>query len=178
MDLPRPWGHAWAGRLVEHVIDSQALTGNPLGDPHRRPVLVYLPPGYDVDGARRYPSVYVLQGLTGQVDMWRNRHAFAPTTPEAIDAAFAAGDAPHAIVVFVDAWTSLGGSQFLDSSGTGRYHTYLCEEVLPFVDATYRTLAAAEHRGVAGHSSGGYGAMVSAMLRPDLFGGLATHAGD
>jgi S-formylglutathione hydrolase FrmB len=46
------------------------------------------------------------------------------------------------------------------------------------VDARYRTVAAAEHRGIAGKSSGGYGAMVTPMLRPDLFGGLATHAGD
>jgi S-formylglutathione hydrolase FrmB len=80
--------------------------------------------------------------------------------------------------VFVDAWSSLGGSQFLDSPATGRYHTYLCEEVVPFVDRRYRTLDAAAHRGIAGKSSGGYGAMVTPMLRPDLFGGLATHAGD
>jgi S-formylglutathione hydrolase FrmB len=46
------------------------------------------------------------------------------------------------------------------------------------VDERYRTLAAPEHRGIAGKSSGGYGAMVTPMLRPDLFGGLATHAGD
>ena len=38
--------------------------------------------------------------------------------------------------------------------------------------------ADAEHRGIQGKSSGGYGAMVTPMLRPELFGGLATHAGD
>src|SRR5205823_15124714 len=77
-----------------------------------------------------------------------------------------------------DCWTSYGGSQFLDSPGTGRYHTYLCDEVVPWVDANYRTLPAREHRGISGKSSGGYGAMVTPMLRPDLFGGVATHAGD
>ena len=46
-DLPPPWGHAWKGRLDELTIDSQALTGNPLGDPHARPLYVYTPPGYD-----------------------------------------------------------------------------------------------------------------------------------
>ena len=46
------------------------------------------------------------------------------------------------------------------------------------MDARYRTLASPAHRGIAGKSSGGYGAMVTPMLRPDLFGGLATHAGD
>ena len=177
-DLQPPWGHPWAGRLDELVIDSQALTGNPLGDPHRRPLYVYTPPGYDDDDRRRYPTVYLLQGLTGQVDMWRSRKAFSRTTPEAIDAWFTADGAAPAIVVFVDAWTSLGGAQFIDSAATGRYHTYLCDELVPFVDARYRTLAHAAHRGVAGKSSGGYGAMVTPMLRPDLFGGLVTHAGD
>ncbi len=178
MDLPPPWGHRWAGRLDELAIDSQALTANPLGDPHQRPVHIYTPPGYDESTNRRYPSVYLLQGLTGQLDMWHNRKAFAPTPPEALDDWFAANAASPAIVVFVDAWTSLGGSQFLDSPATGRYHTYLCDEVVAFVDARYRTLAGAAHRGIAGKSSGGYGAMVTPMLRPDLFGGLVTHAGD
>ena len=178
MDLPSPWGHRWAGQLDELVMDSEALTANPLGDPPRRPVHVYTPPGYDESSDRRYPSVYLLQGLTGQLDMWRNRKAFQPTPPEAIDAWFAAEGASPAIVAFVDAWTSLGGSQFLDSPATGRYHSYLCDEVVAFVDAHYRTLPAPAHRGVSGKSSGGYGAMVTPMLRPDLFGGLATHAGD
>jgi S-formylglutathione hydrolase FrmB len=172
-----PWALPMGGRLEERVIDSEALTANPLGDPHVRPLLVQLPPGYDDDPSRRYPVVYQLQGLTGQVDMWRNRKAFWPTVPERVDAAWTAGATP-AIVAYVDAWTRLGGSQFVDSPGTGRYHTYLCEEVVPFVDAQYRTLAAREHRGVAGKSSGGYGAMITPLLRPDLFAGLATHAGD
>jgi hypothetical protein len=82
------------------------------------------------------------------------------------------------VVVWVDCWTSLGGSQFLDSPGTGNYLTYLCDEIVPFVDEHYRTIADREHRGIQGKSSGGYGAMVAPMLRPDVWGGLATHAGD
>ena len=80
--------------------------------------------------------------------------------------------------MFIDCWTSLGGSQFVDSPATGRYQSYLCDEVVPWVDARYRTLAKREHRGIAGKSSGGYGAMVVPMQRPDVFSGLATHAGD
>jgi S-formylglutathione hydrolase FrmB len=178
MQLQPPWGHDWAGRLDHHVIDSEALTGNPLGDPHERPLYVYTPPGYDDEADRRYPSVYLIQGMTGQVDMWGNRSFNAPTVLESVDAWFATPGAQPAIVVYVDAWTSYGGSQFLDSPGTGSYHTYLCDEVVPFVDERYRTLPGAAHRGIAGKSSGGYGAMVTPMLRPDLFGGLATHAGD
>lgn len=173
-----PWSHAFAGRLEELTIDSALLADNPLGDPATRPLWVYLPPGYDDGPARRYPSVYMIQGFTGQLDMWRNRAPLRKNFPELADDLFARGEAPPCIVIYVDCWTSLGGSQFLDSPGTGKYHSYLCDEVVPFVDARYRTLPTAKHRGIAGKSSGGYGAMITPMLRPDLFGGLATHAGD
>jgi hypothetical protein len=173
-----PWSFEPVGRFEETTFESDALRENPLGDPHVRPLWVYLPPGYDDEPDRRYASIYMIQGLTGQLDMWRNRTAFRRNFPELADDLFAAGDAPPCILVWVDCWTSLGGSQFLDSPGTGRYHTYLCDEIVPWVDGRYRTIAAPESRGIAGKSSGGYGAMVTPMLRPDLFGGLATHAGD
>ncbi|HET7028065.1 MAG TPA: alpha/beta hydrolase-fold protein [Candidatus Limnocylindrales bacterium] len=148
-------------------------------DPSDRPVWVYLPPAYDRESDRRFSSIYLIQGMTGQLDMWRNRSAFRPNVLELIDELFASDDAPPpAIIVFVDCWTSYGGSQFLDSPGTGRYHTYLCDEVVPWVDAAYRTVADRDHRAIAGKSSGGYGAMVTPMLRPDLFAALSTHAGD
>ena len=173
-----PWGAPLAGRLVTTSFTSTVLAGNPLGDPATRPLSVYLPPGYDEAPDRRYPSVYVLQGYSGAVLGWSNRVHNRHTFVENADALFQRGDAPPAIVVMVDAWTSYGGSQFVDSPGTGRYQTYICEEILPWVDATYRTLAAPRHRGVVGKSSGGFGAMIFGMLRPDLFGGFATHAGD
>jgi hypothetical protein len=173
-----PWSYPTRGRFEEHVVESERLKGNRLGDPHSRPLWVYLPPGYDAAASARFPSVYAIQGLTGQLDMWRNRSPFRKNFPELVDDLFADGGAPPCIVVFADCWTSLGGSQFLDSPGTGRYMSYLCDEVVPFVDARYRTLASRDHRGIAGKSSGGYGAMVVPMLRPDVFSGLATHAGD
>jgi Putative esterase len=173
-----PWSHRFAGHFDEHAFESSVLRDNPLGDPHVRPLWVYLPPGYDDEPDRRYPSIYVIQGLTGQLDMWRNRSAFRKTFPELADELFTSAESSPCLLVFVDAWTSLGGSQFIDSPGTGRYHTYLCDELVPFVDSRYRTLTEAGHRGIAGKSSGGYGAMVNPMLRPDVFGGLATHAGD
>ena len=171
------WQASYAGRLDEHVFTSEALRDNPLGDPADRPLYVYVPPGYD-DGDRRYPSIYVIQGYTGAAPMWWNTTAYRKQFPVTADEVFATGTAPPAIVVYVDAWTAYGGSQFVDSPGTGRYHTYLCDEIVPWVDAHYRTLASSAHRGIMGKSSGGFGAMITPMLRPDLFGGLATHAGD
>ena len=111
--------------------------------------------------------------MFGQARAWFNVSPFAKNVPQTIDEL-----APEAVVVLVDGFTSVGGAQWIDSPATGRYGTYLCDEVVPFVDARFRTAAAREHRGVAGKSSGGFGAMVWGMLRPDLFGGFATHAGD
>ena len=173
-----PWSFDVRGRFEEHMLTSEALRGNPLVDPYERPLWVYVPPGYGDDPDARFPAVYAIQGLTGQLDMWRNRSPFRRNFPELADDLFARGEAPPVVVVWVDCWTSLGGSQFLDSPGTGNYLTYLCDEVVPFVDDRYRTIADREHRGIQGKSSGGYGAMVVPMLRPDLWGGLATHAGD
>jgi S-formylglutathione hydrolase FrmB len=170
-----PWERALRGALDRLVVESALLRDNPLGDPFVRPLYVYRSPGV---GRRPVPAVYVLQGYGGQVDQWLARKPFEPTTIERLDAMFAAGGCPDAIVVFVDAWTSLGGSQFLNSTGTGRYMDYVCDEVVPFIDGRYPTLAGREHRGVAGHSSGGYGAMACSMLRPDVFGAFASHAGD
>jgi hypothetical protein len=173
-----PWDADLAGSLDRLTISSDLLRGNPLGDPHERPLWVYTPPGYDPAGSDRYPAVYVIQGYTGHLTMWANRAPFRRPFTETADQVFAEEGAPPCVVVYVDAWTSYGGSQFVDSTGTGRYHSYLCDEVVPFVDAHYRTIQAPESRAISGKSSGGFGAMITPMLRPDLFGALATHAGD
>jgi S-formylglutathione hydrolase FrmB len=173
-----PWERPLAGTLEKLVVESELLAGNPLGDPQQRPLYVYLPPGVELDHPRPLPTVYVIQGYTGQLDMWANRTAFEPTMFERLDAMFAEGECPDAVIVFVDAWTSYGGSQFVDSTSTGPYQSYLCDEVVPFVDGRYPTAADRERRGIAGKSSGGYGAMVVPMMRPDVFSALASHAGD
>ena len=91
---------------------SESLRGNPLGDPHVRPLWVYVPPAYEAEPERRFPCLYLIQGMTGQLDMWRNRSAFRPTVLELVDRLFAEEGCPPALVVFADAWTSLGGAQF------------------------------------------------------------------
>src|SRR5918996_843067 len=108
----KPWHVDPKGRFERHTVTSRALEGNPLGDPHERPLWVYTPPSYGDDPDARYPAVYVIQGLTGQLDMWRTRPPFRRTFPGLADALFPHEDAPPVIVVWVDCWTSLGGSQF------------------------------------------------------------------
>lgn len=176
-----PWGRALHGALDTLVVESELLAGNPLGDPARRPLYVYRSPGVVAGSALDVASVYMLQGFTGQVDQWLARSTFDPTTIERIDALYdpaADGPCPEAVIVFLDAWTSIGGSQFLNSPATGRYLDYVCDEIVPFVDSHYPTAATPGRRAVTGHSSGGYGAMVLPMLRPDVFGALLSSAGD
>jgi len=171
-----PWDERpLRGRLDRLTVESDLLAGNPLRDSPMRPLWVYLPPGLGDEPA---PSVYVIQGYTGQLGGWLRRDPWEPTFLERLDGLFADDGCRPAVVALVDAWTSLGGSQFLNSSSTGPYMDYLCEEVVPFVDGRYPTLASRHHRGLTGKSSGGYGAMVVSMERPDVFGAFASHAGD
>ena len=109
-----PWSIDLAGRFEEVTFTSELLKGNRLGDPFERPLWIYLPPGYDTESTKRYPTVYMIQGFTGQLDMWRNRTPWRKNFPELADELFAKGEAPPCIVVWVDCWTSLGGSQFVD----------------------------------------------------------------
>ncbi len=160
-------------------MDSAALRDNPLGDPARRTLIAWLPPSYDDDAQRRYPVIYVLPGYGSAVEGWLDRELFQPTIFERLDALYSRHDAPpECIVVYLDGATSYGGSQFVNSPATGRYEDYVCDDVVAHVDATYRTLPAAQHRGLSGHSSGGIGALVLAMRRPDVFSACASHAGD
>src|SRR5688500_5237291 len=58
------------GTLVRDTVRSEALRGNPLGDPADRAVAVYLPPSYAASPERSYPVVYLLHGFDGGPDQW------------------------------------------------------------------------------------------------------------
>jgi len=167
-----------SSRIEQLTIDSNALRGNPLGDPHRRTVAVYLPPGHDDLPLRGFPAIYLLSshGSTGpSLTHWRPWEA---TIHEQIDALIASGAMRPAIVVLPDMWTRFGGSQYVNSAGMGRYEDFLIEEVVPLIDRSYRTLPDRDHRGLVGRSSGGFGAITQALRHPEVFGAFACHSGD
>jgi enterochelin esterase family protein len=165
-----------SGKVVVEEFDSKALRGNPLGDPASRPIPVYLPPGYDANGGRRYPVIYWLHGFTGTGLAGINYNPWVPSLPEAMDRVIAGG-APPAILVMADGYTKYGGSQYINSSANGNYED-ATKELVGFIDGRFRTLAAPGHRGLDGKSSGGYGALVLAMRNPQVFGAVASHSGD
>jgi S-formylglutathione hydrolase FrmB len=165
------------GTVEVHDVPAPSLAGNPLGDPVTRRTPVYLPPGY-ADGGTRYPTVYFLQGFTGGGMGWLNFPGFSVTVPERLDALVAADRLPPFIGVFVDGWTAIGGSQWLNSDAIGQYRDYVARDVVAWVDRTLRTLPTRLARAVVGHSSGGYGALVMGRHHPDLFAHIGSQSGD
>lgn len=166
------------GRVETFRFESAVLAGNPLGDPTARDVPVYLPGAYDENPERRFPVVYVLSGFSGTGRTLLNVPPFDEAlAPDRLDR-LVEGGMPPAIAVFPDCSTRNGGSQYLDSAGTGNYGTYLARELVPAVDARYRTLARRESRAIVGKSSGGFGALVNAMDHPQVFSACGSHSGD
>jgi S-formylglutathione hydrolase FrmB len=162
------------GQLLELELDAPSLNSNPLGDPARRPLYVYVPPG----GAEGRPAVYFLHGFTGSARGWLNVAAFSPTLPERLDALVSAGEIPPVVGVFPDGATALGGTQWINAPAVGRYQDYVADDVVAFVEARLGTLARRGARAVAGKSSGGYGALAMGRDRPEVFAHVASHAGD
>jgi endo-1,4-beta-xylanase len=128
---------------------------------------VLLPPGYADAGDRRYPVVYWLHGLGG------NENSDTASLGPRILAAMQEG-LPPVIVVFVN---GADYTFYVNSpDGTVPAAFVTVSELVPHVDATYRTIASRRGRAIEGFSMGGYGALHHAMLRPDVFGSVVAYA--
>ncbi|MDQ6685288.1 MAG: alpha/beta hydrolase-fold protein [Pseudomonadota bacterium] len=178
MAIKRPPGPP--GRLVMLQHASRVLEGNALGDPHVRSLPVWLPPEYDDPhfAERRYPVLFDLVGFTGSGLSHTGWKAFTENVPERAARLIHQKKMEPAIFVFPDCFSALGGNQYINSSAIGRYADYLTQELIPFVDGQFRTLASREHRGCFGKSSGGYGAIVHGMRYSKHWGAVADHSGD
>ncbi len=167
-----------AGDVRVDFINSEALAGNPLGDPVTRPIAVYTPTGYDPQGSRRYPVLYVLHGYTGDVTALISSRPWETNVLQWADRLIAERRMPPVLLALVDGFTRLGGSQYVDSVHNGRYATYVVNDVVGHVDRTYRTIRGEGGRGVLGKSSGGFGAMHLVLEHAGTFGAFASHSGD
>jgi enterochelin esterase family protein len=176
MKLQRPsFGRVgYRGSAELCLVDSGVLASNPLGDPARRELSVYLPPGAE-DG-RRLPVVFVLCGFTGRGQRYLEPHPWFRSVAQEFEQLVLDGTSQPAILVMPDCFTAFGGSQYVDSSATGAYETHLCEELVPLVDEHFPTLEGS--RAVVGKSSGGFGALHLAMRRPGIFRAAASISGD
>lgn len=163
--------------VIVETINSEVLRGNPLRDAHERRVPIYLPPEYDASDAR-YPVVYFLAGFSGGGVYLLGESMWGETLPQRLDRLVRSGAVRPMIVVMADCLTRYGGSQYINSAATGRYADHVVDELVPLVDTRFRTLAERDHRVVMGKSSGGYGATMFAMRRPEVFGLAVDHSGD
>ena len=158
-------------------FESRQLKNNPLGDPHIREFPVYLPPSYN-KSEKRYPVAYLLSGFTGWGMVNLNLGFLSESLPERLDRLIKKGKMKEMIVVMPDCITKYGGSQFLNSTATGKYENYVVKELVPYIDSVYRTIPRPESRAVCGKSSGGYGSIVLGMKHPGVFGLVCSTAGD
>ncbi|HUL05485.1 MAG TPA: alpha/beta hydrolase-fold protein [Candidatus Acidoferrum sp.] len=164
-----------AGEVRRLTVESNALKGNLLGDPTTRELRVYLPAGYDK--GRRYPLLVDVVGFTGSGQIHTNWRPFTENLPERLDRLIGEGGMAPVVVAFPDCFSRLGGNQYINSAAIGRYEDYLVDEVVPLVE---RELGCGGpgRRAIFGKSSGGYGAIVHGMRRPDIWAALACHSGD
>jgi S-formylglutathione hydrolase FrmB len=157
---------------VERIkVHGRALEGNLEGDAADRDVLVFLPPGYARDRAKRYPVVYALHGYFIGAEQWSQEiHV-----PQTIEGAFAKGTPERVkgmIVVLPDSKTVHNGSMYSSSVTTGDFENFVARDLVAYIDAHYRTIPKRESRGLVGHSMGGYGATRIGAKHPDVFGSL------
>lgn len=174
-----------AGTVVTDSFWSQALG-------IRKHVLVWLPPSYATAPDRRYPVAYYLHGVSGSETDWV-RHGHLDGT---LDSLVAAG-LPEMIVVMPDGddgfyttWNWLGdynacrrnrppGAEPASAYCVPwpHYDDYIARDLVTWVDGRFRTRADRRHRGIAGLSMGGYGAMALALAYPDVYSAAASHSG-
>jgi hypothetical protein len=156
---------------VLHVV-SEALRTNPLGDPHERKLHLIVPDGLDPN--ETVPCIWWLSGYAGVSRSMLSHDPWQEGLEERIDRLVREKKLGRVIVALPDTFTKYGGCQFLSSTAIGDYERYLFDELHPLISERYRISAHA----IAGKSSGGYGAIVHAMRRPDLFRAVACHSGD
>ena len=162
------------GEVHRLWLDSKVLAGNLLGDPTNRIIDVYVPHG---QSGRGLPLLVDLVGFTAGGPAHTNWKNFLENLPERLDRLIHAGEMPPCVVAFPDCFTALGGNQYINSAGTGRWADFLLQEMTPFVEQKFGC-GGAGRRAVFGKSSGGYGSIVHALLYPDFWAGAACHSGD
>ena len=163
---PGRGARAAAGTVERITVHGKALEGGTQGDSPDRDVVVYLPPSYSGDQARRFPVVYLLHGSAERED------AFIETLarlPQSADRLAGAQGFSEFIVVTPNAATQRKESMY---SASGNWERFIAEDLVAAIDGRYRTLAHRMSRGLAGHEAGAAAALRIGMKRPELFADL------
>jgi S-formylglutathione hydrolase len=160
------------GTLENLQVHSNALEHNKLGDSAEQPVAVYLPPSYKASPTRRYPALYLLHGFDSNIRSWTSHGYQEMNLQDSMDALIEAGTVREMIVVVPNGRNAYLGSYYTNSKVTGKWEDFILLDLVSYVDNHYRTVARAESRGVAGHSMGGFAAIMMGMKHPGIFGAV------
>jgi acetyl esterase/lipase len=157
-----PPDDAWVDPIIDEPLGTRYVTfaAPSLGSGRMASYLIYLPPGYDKSPMKRYPVLYYFHGGGGSQrvgDIWVQK----------LDAAIKAGVCPPMIAVLVE---GLPGGGFLDSpDGKSPIESVIIKDLIPHIDATYRTISRRESRALEGLSMGGSGAFHFGFKYPEMF---------
>jgi hypothetical protein len=155
-------------QVLDRELQSKNFAHNRIGVSPVRRMVVYLPAGYD-ESSRRYPVIYFLPNTFES----SYRFDFDKNDAQGLfDRAVAAGVIDSFIFVSVDMTTRLGSSWYVNSPVTGNWEDFMVEELVPYIDANFKTLPSRDSRGIAGVLMGGYGAIRFGMRHPDVFGSV------
>lgn len=130
-----------------------------------RRAFVYTPPGYDKELSERYPVLYLQHGYCENETSWPNQGR----ANLIMDNLIAEGQARPFIIVMTYGMTNeirFGGLRDFDINP---FQTVLVDELIPYIDANFRTLADQEHRAMAGLSMGGFETRLVTLNKPDVF---------
>ncbi|WP_087016950.1 alpha/beta hydrolase [Thaumasiovibrio subtropicus] len=161
------------GTLTRFSLYSKAIDGNPAGESAERDVMVYLPPSYATSN-KTYPVIYLLHGMTASPAEWFESPFHNPQCDITMNTLIRSGAVDEMILVAPCAKTALGGSWYLESTITGDWPHFICEELVSEIEQRYRVHASASKRALIGHSMGGIGAMTLTNRYPTLFGYVAA----
>jgi hypothetical protein len=154
-----------SGRVVMREVRGESLAHSLIGTNPVRKLAVYLPAGYESSTAR-YPVIYYLPNPLATFD----EEFYQGQARELMDRAIAAGEIGKTIFVAVDMATPVGCSWYVNSPVTGNWEDFMVRELIPYVDANFRTLPNRDSRGILGDFMGGYGAIRFGMTHPEIFG--------
>ena len=159
------FAEAAKSQVVSRELRSEKFATNKIGTSPLRKMVVYLPAGYD-SATARYPVIYFLPNPFREY-----RADFDTNDAQGLfDRAVAGGIIGGFILVSVDMTTPLGSSWYVNSPVTGNWEDFMVQDLVPYVDANFRTLPNRDSRGILGDFMGGYGAIRFGMKHPDVFG--------
>ena len=161
------------GRLEILNLAGTTLQGNPLNDPVARRVALFVP--QQVQPGQAVPIVYFMPGYGGSSEDYI---AAGPSCSFSTLVQSMANSGHPVVIAIPDCRNRFGGSQYLNSTAQGNYADYVINDIIPAVEARYPAAAGRLGRMIAGHSSGGFGALRFGMANQSLFGAVISLSAD